>query len=389
MNAHPLRWQAPQPLWARFGTSIAAAATAADQARPAILRFASDDFMELMLGTLVRDPSRLDQLIARPETWRAPAREPADLVERTPIPRLAQSALRGSLARRPKGRIAATAPEAELKEQAQRRPRPLKLYQPAHQRFYLVSASLVCGLPGLPERAVVPGGAEQTSFVMRRLTGGTPGTSDGELHEFAFVKDAQAARWVRVGESSDRFIAGEEMLPVFPLAYQDDGAGRRTLWSGMVPVGRREEYIGTPVDRSAAPAFAAGQQQSLRVAEPPSLPNSKRARLTQFQMEVAEPWKNLVRSSHKTSASLVSSKIGGDDEKDTDKRKRVFDFNLQEQNSSWLILLDFADFLEAHLPEVWNAIRNGGARPAHSSESRRRSMTGSATRPCRSPSRRR
>ena len=57
MNTHPVTWQAPQPLWARFGTPVGAA-TAADQARPAILRFATDDFMEQMLATLARDPSR-------------------------------------------------------------------------------------------------------------------------------------------------------------------------------------------------------------------------------------------------------------------------------------------------------------------------------------------
>ena len=84
MNTHPVTWQAPQPLWARFGTSVGAA-TAADQARPAILRFATDDFMEQMLATLARDPSRLDALIARPESWRAPMAERGDLIERTPI----------------------------------------------------------------------------------------------------------------------------------------------------------------------------------------------------------------------------------------------------------------------------------------------------------------
>jgi hypothetical protein len=358
MNAHPIRWQSPQPLWARFGSDAAAA----DQARPAILRFARDDFMEQMLGTLARDPSRLDRLIARPETWRAPMAEPADLVERAPLPRLAQSGLRASLARAPKASIPATVSEAELEEQAQRRTRPLKLYQAAHQRFYLVAASLVCGLPGLPERSVVPGGAEEVSFVIRRLLATSGGVDQDR--EFAYVKDAQGARWIAVGDEADRFVSGEELLPVFPLAFQDDGAGRRTLWSGMVPVGRREEYIGSTVDRSPAPALAAGLQQSLRVVGPPGRASSKRARLTQFQMEVAEPWKNLVRASHKASESLLSPptpRIGSSEEPAGEKRTRVFNFNLQQQNASWLVLLDFADFLEAHLPEVWIAIRDGGA----------------------------
>lgn len=366
MNRHPIRWQSPQPLWARFGASIAAASGADDQARPAILRFASDDFMERMLGTLARDPSRLDRLIARPETWRSPAGETADLVERTPIPRLAQSALRMSLARAPKGAVAATAAEAEVKEQSQRRVLPLKLYQPAHQRFYLVAGSLVCGVPGLPERAVVPGGTEQLGFVMRRLLAMAPGSPDQDLREFAYVKDARGARWVRVGDDASRFVAGEEMLPLFPLGYRDDGGAARTLWSGMVPVGRREEYVGATVDRSApAPALAIGQQQSLRVAEPPAPRASKRARLTQFQMDVAEPWKNLVRSSYKASESFVPLLPPEDDEElPENKRKRVYDFNLSQQNTSWLILLDFADYLEAYLPAIWRAIEGSGSPPA-------------------------
>lgn len=366
MNGHPIVWQAPQPLWARFGPTAATAATAADQARPAILRFASDDFMEQMLGTLARDPSRLDQLIARPETWRAPAAQQADLVERTPIPRRVQSSLRSMLARRSKGAVPATAHETELKEQAQRVVRPLKLYQPAHQRFYLVAASLVCAHPGLPERAVVPGGAEQVNFVIRRLLPATAGSDPNDLREFAYVKDAQAARWVRAGDGADDagFVPGEELLPLFTLAYQDDSAGARVLWAGLLPVGRRDEYMGTTVDRSPPAGFAAAQRLSLAAAEPPAPRDSRRARMTQFQLEVAEPWKNLVRSSYKTAESVSTPKPGGldgDGESDAEKRKRVFEFNLQQQNSSWLILLDFADYLEAYLPDVWAVIENNGA----------------------------
>jgi hypothetical protein len=360
--AHPVRWQAPQPLWARFGEAPATAARAPDQARPAILRFDRDDFMEQMLGTLARDPSRLDRLIARPETWRAPMAPAADLVERTAIPRLAQGALRTSLARVAKAAVPATTARAEVREQAVRRVQPLKLYQPAHQRFYLVAASLVCALPGWPERAFVPGGAEQVSFVLRRLLPRDGASED--LVEFAYVKEATAARWVRVGEDPGRLVAGEETLPLFPLAYQDDGSLPRKLWSGVLPVGRREEYVGTTVDQAPAPPLAAGQRESVRVVEPSGPPVSKRARLAQFQMEVAEPWKNLVRSSYKLKDSLTFVPSISDTEPAADKRRRVFEFNLQQQNASWLILLDFADYLEAHLPEVWAAVRDGGAAAA-------------------------
>lgn len=350
------------------------AATAADQVRPAILRFATDDFMEQMLGTLARDPSRLDRLIARPETWRTPMAEPADLIERIPIPRIAQRTVRATLARQAKPSIATTVAETARTEQAQTRLLPLKLYQPAHQRFYVVAGSLVCGIHGLPDHAVPPGGAEQINFVIRRLLPATPGSSDvGELREFAYVKNGRGARWQRVasGPDADRFVAGEELLPVFPLGYQDQLEHPRTLWGGLVPVGRREEYIGASVDRSVAPALAAGQQAALGVVEPTAA-TSKLARLAQFQAEVAEPWKNLIRTSFAAAAALAEGSPFGSDyaESATTKRTRVFEANLQQQHGSWLTLLDFADYLAAHLPDVWSAVDGVGA-PASLSTQRK------------------
>src|SRR5262245_38692532 len=186
MSTHPVIWQSPQPLWHRFG----GVATAADQKRPAILRFATDDFMEQMLGTLARDPARLDRLVARPETWRAPMNDAADLAARIPLPTLAQEGARRVSALRTKAPVTQTAAQASVVEQASTRTVPLKLYQPAHQRFYLTSASLVCGLAGFPERAVTAGGAEQVNFVIRRLVERVPGSNDlTDPLEFAYVKD--------------------------------------------------------------------------------------------------------------------------------------------------------------------------------------------------------
>jgi hypothetical protein len=364
VSAHPVTWQAPQPLWARFGAGTEDAATAADQARPAILRFATDEFMDEMLGTLARDPSRLDALVARPETWRQPIAPRAELIERTPIPRVAQSSVRRTFARKVKGAVAATVAEADITTQGQTRTVPLKLYQPAHQRFYVVSASLVCGLPGFPERAAVSGAAEQINFVLRRLLPSSTGA--GDLREFAFVKDTNGARWQRVSDGpqatdSQQSVAGEELLPVFPLAYHDDSGLPRKLWGGMVPVGRREEYTSSAIDRQAPPPFPAAQVLSLDAVEPPS-PVSKMARVAQFQMEVAEPWKTLIRSSVKEAITLSGgSPLTSDSEPLPARRKRIFEFNLQQQNTSWLILLDFADYLDVHLHDVWNAIASNGA----------------------------
>jgi hypothetical protein len=364
MSRHPVRWQAPQPLWSRFGATTAACALAADQPRPAILRFATDDFMDQLLGTLARDPSRIDALLARPETWRSPAAaEPVDLIERTPVPRIAQSSVRTALARLAKPTVGATSSEATLTEQAHTRLQPLKLYQPAHQRFYIAGASLICGVPGLPERAIDPA-AEQVNFVIRRLVPEPAGgTTPEQLREFAFVSSADAARWQRVSDDADerRAVAGEELLPVFPLTYLDDGGRTRTLWGGFVPVGRREEYMGAAVDRSPALSFAVAQREGVSGIPAPAPKASKQARLTQFQMEVAEPWKNLIRTSFATSAGLTEPSQLESSEPASAKTRRRFDHNLAQQHASWLILLDFADYLAASLPELWAVIDSNGA----------------------------
>ena len=375
MSGHPVTWQSPQPLWARFGSDTASAAAAADQARPAILRFATDEFMDEMLGTLARDPSRLDALVARPETWRTPAASRGELIERTPIPALAQSSVRRTFARRAKSSVPPTTAEADVTSQGRTRRIPLKLYQPAHQRHYVVTASLVCGVPGLPDRAVVPSASEQINFVIRRLLPSTPGADDA--HEFAFVKDSTGARWQRVSAAAAeatvaRPVAGEDLLPVFPLVYQDDTGRSRKLWAGSVPVGRREEYSSSPVDRQTPPSFAAGQQQSVAPAAGPAPALSKTARVAQFQMEVAEPWKNLIRSSVGEARTLALPRpITSDSEAPAARRTRVFDFNLRQQNTSWLILLDLADYLDVHLHDLWNAVANNGAGAAGLSTERK------------------
>jgi hypothetical protein len=366
MNGHPIQWQSPQPLWARFGATAAQAAGADDQARPAILRFASDDFMDQILGTLARDPAQLDRLLARSETWRKPIQDGPDFVERVPVPRLAQSALRIGAAKTPKTEVKPVASEGEVEEQpGVKRNVPLKLYQPAHQRYYLVGASLVCGLPGLPERAVVTGGAEQVNFVLRRRLPRTRGsTNPADVREFAYIKDAGGARWQLLDDGLTALAPGEELLPVFSLAYRDDAQRVRTLWAGMVPVGRREEYLSGTIDYAAAATFAAGQRQSVLPSAAPAPKPGKDARLSQFKLDVAEPWKNIIRSSHKASQSVNTSKpsgLDGSGESAADRRKRVFEFNLQQQMASWLILLDFADYLRNYLGDVWNVIDNEGA----------------------------
>lgn len=337
-----------------------------DQFRPAILRFADDDFMEQMLDMLSRDPAHLGSLLARPETWRTPAISvEKDKAERVPVPRIVQEITRRLNFARPKSALPTIESTISIEEKKQPRTLPLKLYQPAHQRYYLASASLVCRTPGLPDKSVTQGGVEQMGFVIRRMLPNRLGSNnEADKREFAYVKSDQGLRWQQVvadGENAARMVAGEELLPLFPLGYRDALNHQRTLWTGLIPVGRREEYMGTAVDRNTfASTLAAAQLQSLQSSPPTSVDSGITARMTQFKMEVAEPWKNLIRSSHLAVESLIQPKPEGmsDSEPANAKSIRLYNLNLQWQMQSWLILLDFADYLAAHLPEIWNAIAN-------------------------------
>lgn len=344
MNTHPLRWQSPQPLWTRFSGAQTPGAPA-EQAQPAILRFANDEFMEQAIATLERDPARIDALIAQPETWRKPMTDAPDLIERTALPRLVQGAARATAAVQPKAKLPAAPAEAA----------PLKLYQPAHQRFYLATASLVCAVQGLPEHLPVPAQGEDVFAVMRRLL---PAPNGGALQEFALIKDAQGARWQRC--DGEALAPGEDRLPLFALSFRDDGGRRRALWSALVPVGRREEYLGLRVDRSQVASLAEGQHAQLQPQTAPT-PLSKMARTAQFQSDVGEPWKALIRGAHKLVSNHQSAPNDESDDERDNTRTRAFDFNLQQQAASWLILLDLADRIGDYLPDVWGCIAGNGA----------------------------
>lgn len=354
MTAHPIQWHAPKPLWGRFGATPQAAAAAPDQFRPAILRFASDDFMDQVIGTLGRDPARLGDFLARPETWRTPSGAAPDLIERVVVPASVQNTVRTRALARPGSRLDPVATTAAVTEKSQLRQLPLKLYQAAHMRHYLVSASLVCGVAGLPERAPTPGGSEQVNFILRRLLPlSAANGGDSSLREFAFVKDADGARWrmVTAGDDAAQMAPGEELLPLFPLTYRDELGHMRTLWTGVVPVGRREEYFGATVDRAPV-ALTDGQLQSLQPVRPAPPAASVTARMTQFKLEVAEPWKNLVRAAYMAQASINAQPPPSADK----AAAQLLALNLQWQQQSWLILLDFADYIAAYLPDVWTAI---------------------------------
>src|SRR5258706_11548844 len=138
---HGIQWAAPAPLWPDATRVATVISRSAALGRPAVLRFASDEFMDEFMGTLERDPAQLGRLRAIYETWR----EPAPAID--PPARLSGVAhrLKQSRVPLPPPDGDPTPAEVELARLTSAVPqRPAKLYQPAHQRFYLVAACLVC-----------------------------------------------------------------------------------------------------------------------------------------------------------------------------------------------------------------------------------------------------
>lgn len=367
MIAHHVLWTSPAPLWGRFGEpddsgEVVARAGTADQARPAILRFDSDDFMERMLAALAQSPRTVGDLVARPETWRTPLAQTADGVDRRLLPRRARVLERLRLGRDRPAPVATVPHEIDTRVNAVPRKVPLKLFQPAHQRHYLVAANLVCARAGFPDRAIAGGGREQVGVVLRRMLPPAPAITGRDRVEFAFVKDAHGARWQRVvpaGSPADeaQLLPGEELLPLFPLNFHDDTGQPRRIHAAVVPVGRREEYMTTRM-----------QQQALASGADPGVaatPSSIAERKEQFRADVSEPWKNVVRSVTYATHRVNKHDLPGADpliyvgSTPATRSAEVAKANRNAQVQSWLVLLDFADYLALHVDPVWQKIRTG------------------------------
>ena len=315
-----------------------------------------DDF----LAMLQSDPMQLGQFVAQPETWRGPSTTP---ITRTPMP-----GLRGKLnrLRLAAGRSSSTAlisgggASGQLAFTSGIDTPPLKLYQPAHQRYYLVTACFVCRLAGLPDRVVDTSKQERATYVVRRLfpPGGPQSNqplnpcAPGGCEEYALVATAGATGWQKVtgAGAPALLVPGEEQLPLFPSYFTEDDGHRRRLLAGLIPVGKRETYMGAAQlsDTGAIePAPSNGGASSRKLVDP---------RMMLLWSEVTEPWKRLAELAGRTKNILL--KTG--DAKPPASATPAFIKGTREQlqTLSWYILLDFAKLLEQYIPNVWALLTN-------------------------------
>lgn len=106
------------------------------------------------------------------------------------------------------------------------------LYQAIHSRFYLVAASLVCNIRGLPDHSVKTTD-ESVGFVMRRQQSGS---------EEAWVSTSATVKSWTPATAGATLAGGEEVFPLSGLAFDFEGHRRRLL-VGMVPTASRDTYV--------------------------------------------------------------------------------------------------------------------------------------------------
>src|SRR2546427_1171807 len=101
----------------------------------------------------------------------------------------------------------------------------------------------------------------------------------------------------------------------------------------------------------------------------------KSARKEQLKFDVTEPWKALIRAMDKAAQQInrpdKSGTMSADEQlgKRTDSARQA---NEGAQLQAWLILLDFADYLALHVPEVWSAVTSTATTPVGLNDGQRR-----------------
>lgn len=236
MEGH-LEWTMAAPLWQLAGDPQDPASRQQFRS-PAILRFAGDSFMAEFLNLLNTEPQRLNQFVVAPETWSVPTSEPAPP---TPASGMALILVRARNAAVRKLQARGTRVIGQLPGPAAK---VLKLYQPSHGRYYLVTACLVCRTLGLPDRRIDAGAQERVTFVIRLLqpqvapTPQAPNPDPTQCTEFALVNGA----WQPLNDPAT-LAAGEEQRPLAPASYPADDQRTRRLLVGLVPVGDRERLL--------------------------------------------------------------------------------------------------------------------------------------------------
>ncbi len=322
---------------------------------PTILRFASDTFMDEFHSILNAEPQRLMEYVVAPETWNSPPNEPAPAPQKTGMA-LTLLRARNRAVQRLQARgsrvIGASTSAASTDGR-----KILKLYQPVHQRYYMIATCLVCRTLGLPDRRIDAGAHEKASFVVRLLqphsTADKIAPDPRNCDEFALVNK----QWQPVN-TPDTLMDGEERHALSPAVYTEDDLRRRRLLVGLIPVGDRERFLQAVQPNPAG----AGSLQPL-----------VDTRQMLLKTQVIIPLKNLEDLADRTNAAIQMPLDPPTDTTlvplTTEQKKAMIAAipsilrtgNDQIQQVSWYVLLDLARYFETNLNDLWLAMQSGDA----------------------------
>lgn len=230
----------------------------------------------------------------------------------------------------------------------------LKLFLPAHGRYYLVVGSLVCRQIGLPDRSVVLPEGQRVSFVLRRLNNGA---------EEGWVDAGPRRGWNAVG--AREALADEERFPMHPVtlcattkpgvsagadAFGLSACGRRSVYYGYISTGSRGKYLEPDPSVAASAAAAENPSQVWQdfsekvIAQDPTRQGDPR--MDELSGRVIDPWRGL----------YVDPVTGGA----LSPAEATLSAAQLTQVSLYL-LLDLGDFLQKNLPTVFAALGSDGS----------------------------
>ena len=295
-----VEWRTASPLW-KLALKDTRPATRLRQ--PCLLRFAGDDFMERIQSLLQESPTDLKDYVMADEDWLREVEEPERVV-----------------GWREEGDEPVSTP---------------KLYQPIHGRFYLMAANLVCRQQGLPDHKVDLANGEKVSAVVRRLVPVTDPQEGGKVDlnnpasytEQAWQSEGEQGSWISA--EADALVSKEEQLPLFPLNFEQSGQPRR-LWLALVPAQTRQTQAIENADDG----------------EWPDTGDNPDPRMNWFDSKVGQ-----------TFAQVQASTSGDDPALDTLATAGGNSAPIIELTRFWL--LDLAEYLAEHTPNVWAGIASG------------------------------
>lgn len=366
---HKIRWLTPSPVWGDASKQIRLPQQDKLFLRPTILRFANDNFIEELQAMLKHSPERISEWEVQPETWREPMVSPKPIFKTRPEPNVSRMYNKTKLLMQPtltaKGK--GLNGEKNIKSESSSKSadstidqEPIKLYQSGHQRYYLVAASLIAEQAGYPDHPLSLTGNDSATFVVRALV-----PKDSEQEEYAFVTTRGGMVWQKVGihepdgnSTVQRLLAGEEQLPLFPMTYLNQCDHNRKIHTGMIPVSKRETWMAAPLNTEPV-------HEDI-VYSIPSQEGGPTHIKEIFQADVTERWKTLIEQAEAINMATdpdknifpkFSSKNSKDKEQEAQDRARSLrTARDQIQTGSWYVLLDFANFLEKYLPDLWRFI---------------------------------